>query len=175
MDPFMVVTHPTPLRLEARPVEHDDLPEGHVAVGYYADDRLLARGIVPPHAIKPLTDLLREPVTLALAAVQDEDGNIDGRVCVVLPFPPGQDPSDDNADEPWKSSIPGPPPGIESNTGAPAESHLALLPLGNVVRSAGHRRHPDVVSDLHEMLDNLLAGGGRDAVARAIDDLLDSI
>ena len=174
MDPFIVVTHPTPLRVEARPVDHDDVPDGHVALGYYADDRLLARGIVPPHAIGPLTDLLREPVTLALAAIQDDDGNIDGRVCVVLPFPPEQDTADQ--DEPWKSSIPSPPPGIETNSGTSAESpHLALLPLGNVVRSASHRHHPDVVSDLREMLDNLLAGRGRDAVARAIDDLLDSI
>jgi len=176
MDPFIVVTHPTPLRVEARPVDHDDVPEGHIALGYYAGDRLLARGIVPPHAIEPLNDLLREPVTLALAAVQDDDGNIDGRVCVVLPFSPDQRADDESADEPWKSSVPGPPPGIESGPDESTDSpHLALLPLGNVVRSAGHRHHPDVVSDLREMLDNLLAGRGRDAVARAIDDLLDSI
>jgi hypothetical protein len=52
---------------------------------------------------------------------------------------------------------------------------LALLPIGNAVRGARHRNHPDVAGDAREMLANLLAGRSYDAVSRAIDDLLNSI
>lgn len=175
MDPFIVVTHPDPVTLQARQVESDLVPDDHIAVGFYSGDHLVARGAVPPNAIEPLRQLLSKPVTLALAAQQDDDGNIDGRVCVVLPMP--EDAEDEGeADEPWKSSVPEPPPGIESGSGGDPDSpRLALLPLGNVVRPAKNRRHSDIASDAREMLDNLLTGLGRDAMSRAIDDLLDSI
>jgi hypothetical protein len=174
MDPFVVVTHPKPISLQARPVDTDRLPTDHVAVGFYWGDHLVARGAVPPNAIEPLRQLLSHPVTLALAATQDDDGNIDGRVCVVLPLPEEQEEADSS--EPWKSSVPEPPPGIDSaGENNPDEPRLALLPLGNVVRPARNRHHDDVASDAREMLENLLSGQARDAVSRAIDDLLDSI
>jgi hypothetical protein len=175
MEPFIVVTHPDPVSLHARQVESDLVPADHVAVGFYSGEHLVARGAVPPNAIEPLRQLLNKPVTLALAATQDDDGNIDGRVCVVLPMP--EEIGDESEpDEPWKRSIPEPPPGIESGSGTDDDSpRLALLPLGNVVRPARNRRYPDVASDAREMLDNLLNGRGQDAVSRAIDDLLDSI
>jgi hypothetical protein len=175
MDPFIVVTHPVPLRIEARPVEIDAAAQEHTALAFFVDDRMIARGAVPPSAIEPLRHLLSQPVTLAIAAVQDDGGNIDGRVCIVLPLPPGQtDETGDEPEEPWKSSVPNLPPGIEASEQAQPVK-LALLPLGNVVRSAKNRRHSDVADDAREMLDNLLAGRAQDAVNRAIDDLLDSI
>jgi hypothetical protein len=175
MEPFIVVTHPEPVSIHTRRVESDRVPADHVAIGFYSGDHLVARGAVPPNAIEPLRQLLSKPVTLALAATQDDDGNIDGRVCVVLPMPEDAE-EESEPDEPWKTSIPEPPPGIESGSGPDDGSpRLALLPLGNVVRPARNRRHSDVASDAREMLDNLLSGRGRDAVSRAIDDLLDSI
>jgi hypothetical protein len=52
---------------------------------------------------------------------------------------------------------------------------MALLPIGHAVRGASHRNHADVAGDVREMLTNLLTGQSRDAVARAIDDLLGSL
>jgi hypothetical protein len=53
---------------------------------------------------------------------------------------------------------------------------VVLLPIGNVVRNARDRHHPNNPAfDAREMLDNLLAGAAQDAVAKAIDDLLSSI
>jgi uncharacterized protein YejL (UPF0352 family) len=176
MDPFIVVTHAVPIRLEARQIEASDLPPGQIALGYFHLDSMVARGAVPPSALEALGELLENPVTLALAATQDEAGNIDGRVCVVLPMPEPAEADGDEPEEPWKASVPDLPPGIESGQAGPdSPVKLALLPLGNVVRSAGNRRHSEVADDAREMLANLLAGRAQDAVNQAIDDLLDDL
>jgi len=175
MDPFVVVTHPEPVRLEVRPIKATGLPGDHLALGFFHMDSLLARGVVPPPAVQPLIQLLSSPVTVALAVTQDEDDNIDGRLCVVLRMPDaGPPPESDEPEEPWKSSIPGLPPGLEAADPGNAV-HLALLPLGNVVRSAANRRYDELTDEARDMLRNLLAGRAQDAVSRAIDDLLDSI
>lgn len=181
MDQLFFVTHPEPLLLEARPMEHVTTPKGSVALGYFYDGHILARGFVSPDALDAINGLLANPVSLALAAAEDEKGNIDARVCLVLPVSAeGLEPSAaDEGDEPWKASVPAPPPEIENGYSPDDESRavpkLALLPIGSVVRGARQRNHADVVSDAREMLDNLLAGRSSDAVQQAIDDLLDSI
>jgi hypothetical protein len=121
---------------------------------------------------------------VALAAREDDDGNIDGRICLVLPVEPDAG-EDEPQEEPWKSSVPEPPAEIESgyadgSMAGPSDSEdgpqFALLPIGNVVRPVQDRHHPDELAhDVKEMLENLLDGGGRDAVQKAIDDLLNSI
>ncbi|MGH7460008.1 MAG: hypothetical protein ACREMA_03140, partial [Longimicrobiales bacterium] len=104
------------------------------------------------------------------------------RVCLVLPIDAEllrddeEDP--DEPEEPWKASLPSLPAGIEtaSVVDSPDQPKLALLPIGNVVRSSRDRHHPDdVAADAREMLDNLVRGRARDSVQKAIDDLLGSI
>jgi hypothetical protein len=187
VDQLVVVTHPEPLRIEARELEHDSLPEGNVALGYYHGGHILARGVVTPDAVDAIRGLLKEPISLALAATEDPQGNIEARVCLVLPFDPtrleGED-GEDEGDAPWRASIPTPPPEIgltESGGGGAVDEEddekprLALLPIGHVIRGASDRRHANVVGDAREMLDNLVGGHARDAVTKAIDDLLDSL
>jgi hypothetical protein len=185
MDHLVVVPHPNPITLEARSIKHGSVPEGAVGLGYYHEDRLIARSVVAATALDTIQSLLSSPVSVALAAREDGEGNIDGRICLVLPVEPGaggnDGPEEDDA-EPWRSSVPDPPTEIESGYGGTAgsdesdEPQFALLPIGNVVRAADDRHHPDdVAHDAKEMLDNLLSGGGRDAVQKAIDDLLNSI
>lgn len=184
MDQLYVVTHPDPLVLDVRPIDHESTPDGSVALAYFHRGHLLARGVVTPDAVEAIQGLLSEPVSLALAATEDEEGNIDARVCLVLPvdgraaFEEG---GSDEPEEPWRASVPAPPPEIEAGYGGGSTSaeedkaRLALLPIGNVVRGHRHRNHTDVAADAREMLDNLISGRAQDAVARAIDDLLDSI
>jgi hypothetical protein len=187
MDHLVVVPHPTPIALEARSIRHSAVPEGAVGLGYYYDDRLIARSVVASNALDTIQSLLSSPVSVALAAREDDSGNIDGRICLVLPVEPdAQMEGPEAGDEPWKTSVPTPPPEIESSYG---EAHpvgsgegdeddpqFALLPIGNVVRPVQDRHHPDELAhDVKEMLDNLLDGGGRDAVQKAIDDLLNNL
>lgn len=186
MDHLVVVPHPNPIALEARSIRHNAVPDGAVGLGYYYDDRLIARSVVAASALDTIKSLLATPVSVALAAREDGKGNIDGRICLVLPVESdgGEGGSGDAEEEPWKSSIPAPPPELGSGYGGSEPGgegeedgpQFALLPIGNVVRAADDRTHPeDVAHDAKEMLDNLLVGGGKDAVRKAIDDLLKSI
>jgi hypothetical protein len=190
VDELVVVTHPEPVRLEARPIEHEAVPEGEVALAYYHDGRLLARGVVSPEAVKAIDGILIDPVSVALAATEDQEGNIDARFCLVLPVDPDKWPNDDEdaPEEPWRSSLPNAPKfetGFESRDDDVPRSadddeedppRVALLPIGNVVRHARDRNHPDnIARDLREMLINLMEGKASDAVEKAIDDLLRSL
>jgi hypothetical protein len=190
MEPLIVINHPEPLSLEARPLEHEAVPEGEVGVGYYHNNALIARSIVTPESIEAIHSLLSSPVAVALAATEDPQGNIDGRLCLVLPIDDERlgDAAAQEENEPWKASVPPPPMEIEGERGAglgevyddagldPELPRVVLLPIGNVVRNARDRHHPNNPAfDAREMLDNLLAGAAQDAVAKAIDDLLSSI
>ena len=178
---LVIVTHPDPIELEARPLRSAQEPDGAVALGYYHAGHLVARGVVLPGALEAINGLLAQPVSVALAATVDDDGNIDARVCLVLPLdpdalPPGKD--DEAPEESWRGSLPELPEGIEtrSDSDDPDRPRLALLPIGNVVRGHKDRRHPeDVAADAQEMLDNLVGGRAQDAVQKAIDDLLRGI
>jgi len=188
MEPLIIVNYPEPLKLEARPIEHEAIPEGEIGIGYYHNDALIARSVVTPESVEAIHNLLSAPVAVALAATEDAHGNIDGRICLVLPIDDEHfvDEDPDFEDEPWKASVPPPPPEVDSYGDDPFDAEdapfdgafprVVLLPIGNVVRSARDRHHPNNPAfDAREMLENLLAGKGQDAVAKAIDDLLSSI
>lgn len=178
MESLVVVTHPQPLRLEARALDHEATPEGSIALAYFHNERLVARGIVAVDAVDAITNLLKAPVALALAATEDDDRNIEARVCLVLPVDPTELQrfvDDDEPEEPWKASVPPPPFETEDASDEDEQARLALLPIGNVVRGVRDRHHDDVAGDVREMLDNLVAGRAKGAVDKAIDDLLDSL
>lgn len=188
MHPVVVVTYPHALEIEIERLDHAATPENTTGLAYYFRGGLIARGVVSDDALEPIQNLVADPVHLALAAQEDERGNIDGRLCLVLPVELGKQLMKDEEpepEEPWKASVPAPPTEIDSygskKKDAEEESEsghpqIALLPIGNIVRSSEARNHPDDVSaDAREMLASLLAGQGQDAVRRAIDDLLDSI
>jgi hypothetical protein len=181
VEQLVVVTHPEPVQLEARPMDATSIPDGSTALGYYHRGNILARGVVSNDALEAIEGLLEEPVSVALAATEDDQGNIEARICLVLPVDPEdakrQSDEEEDASEPWRASVPEPPKIGESwdeNT-EDAQPKLALLPIGNAVRGARDRHHDDVAGDVREMLDNLLTGRGRDAVSKAIDDLLNSL
>ena len=58
----------TPPNLEARRIDTVDAPEGSIALGYYHDGKVVARGVVAEEAMDAIEGLLRNPVSLALAA-----------------------------------------------------------------------------------------------------------
>jgi len=173
LEQLVVITHPDPVVLEARPIDDMRTPDGSVALGYYYEGHVLARGVVTSDALAAIHGLLREPVSVALAASEDENGNIEARVCLVLPVEGEEAQGDEEPEEPWKASVPAPP--TDAAGEYEEKPRMALLPIGNAVRGARHRNHPDVAGDAREMLSNLLEGRSQDAVSRAIDDLLGSL
>ncbi len=179
MEQLVVVTYPEPILIETRPIEHFSVPDGAVGLGYYHEGHLIARGVVAPDSVEAINGLLDEPVSLALAATEDEDGNIDARVCLVLPVNENeQEEDEEDASEPWKASVPPPPMEVEEEgeDEDDDEPRVALLPIGNVVRSSRDRNHPEEVEvDVWEMLENLVTGQAEDAAQRAIDDLLKNL
>jgi hypothetical protein len=187
MEELIVVTHPEPIVLEARPLDTETSDEGNVALAYYHDGHLLARGFVATEAVKAIEGILASPVSVALAATEDQSGNIDARFCLVLPVDPDSFPAEDEedgpADEAWRSSIPATPafaPAYEESPESAEDGEdrprVALLPIGNVVREARERHHPDdIARDLRDMLVVLMEGRAKDAVSKAIDDLLSSL
>ena len=181
MEQLVVVTYPEPILIETRPIEHFSVPDGAVGLGYYHGGHLIARGVVAPDSLEAINGLLDEPVSLALAATEDEDGNIDARVCLVLPVSENeQDEDEEDAAEPWRASVPRPPMEIEEEgedeEGDDDEPRVALLPIGNVVRASRDRNHPEEVEvDVWEMLENLVNGQAQDATQKAIDDLLNNL
>ncbi|MGH7477631.1 MAG: hypothetical protein ACRELD_15300 [Longimicrobiales bacterium] len=182
MEHLIVVTYPEPLSIQARPMPHAVAKEGNVGLAYYYEDHVIARSVVDTDAMESISNLLRQPVLVALAAAEDDDGNIDARVCLVLPVEGEalKTEGDDEPDEPWRASIPEPPAEISTYGSGYDEQEerpkMALLPIGNVVRSLHDRNHPeDVAADASEMLRNLLTGRAKDAVQKAIDDLLGSL
>jgi hypothetical protein len=175
MEQLVVITHPDQVVLEARPIEDVSAPDGSVALGYYYGASVLARGVVANEAVDAIHGLLQEPVSVALAATEDENGNIDARVCLVLPVR-AEDldgAGNEEPEEPWQTSVPRPPAELDNDYSE--QPKLALLPIGNAVRGARQRNHSDVAGDAREMLSNLMAGRSHDAVSRAIDDLLGSL
>jgi hypothetical protein len=189
MDELIVVTHPDQIELEARQLETEQgAEEGNIALAYYCDGRLLARGFVAPEAVPAIQGILKNPVSVALAGTEDDNGNIDARFCLVLPVDPEKfsvDDEDGEPEEPWRASLPD-TPAFESSSFLATESvengdqedrpRVALLPIGNIVRHADERQHPDdLPRDLRDMMVNLMEGRAKDAVAKAIDDLLKSI
>lgn len=188
MDELIVVTHPEPIVLEARPLDIEPPEEGNVALAYYHEGHMLARGFVAPDALRAIEGILSNPVSVALAATEDKAGNIDARFCLVLPVDPDKFPLDDEDESPgedWRSSLPEtptfgsnydeeePPAGDSEDQDRP---RVALLPIGNVIRTADDRHHPhDVARDLRDMLVTLMEGRAKDAVSKAIDDLLNSL
>ncbi len=180
MEPLIIVTYPEPVALEAKAIEHEAVPDGNIGVGYYLEDALIARSVVTPESMDAIHSILSNPVNLALAATVDDQGNIDGRVCLVLPVDTEQLQAEaEDESEPWRASVPAPPREIEQGYDEDAEGsppRVALLPIGNVIRTARDRNHPDnPAGDAREMLGNLLDGRAQDAVSKAIDDLLRSI
>lgn len=173
MEPVIVVTHGRPLHVVARQLEGGTATTDTIALGYFVGDHLIARGVIAASALDTLQEVLREPVTLALAADEDDAGNIDARVCIVVRLESSGTRDGVETSEPWRASVPAPP--FETDPSTPDPRSLALVPLGDVVRSAQNRTHDSLAGDVRDMLANLLHGRSRSAVDQAIDDLLNSL
>ena len=65
----------------------------------------------------------------------------------------------------------------DDDDGEPGETEVAPILLGNIVRFAGDRKHPeDLTAEAVDILQKVVTGGPlTDANSKAIDDLLGSL
>lgn len=181
----VVVASAMPLKLRTRPVEHPSIPDGAVGLGTYIENRLLGRQAMKEETIPAYVTLLSVPRRLAYVAYGKEDGAVEGQLAALVkpseiaelggrPLDSGQGGREE--DEPWKASVPSYDPS-EGDIPDPAgkgsdDDHVALLPLGLVVRMSQRRVHPD---DLAAEAADVLRTVVNEGSVEIVDQFLDTI
>lgn len=161
-----------PLPIEVRPIEDDRVPEGMLGLGTYLEDRLIARCAVPPEVFEfvEANGIFAEPVPLVLAAQEESPGlqcRLFAVVRVVAEAEAGEEP------EPWATSVPGSTYEAEQSDGETDEPKQGMIFLGQIVRFARDRVHPDNLGlEAADVLRKLVEGRTSEVVDRALDDLL---
>jgi len=173
------VTTAVPVQIRVAPFADERVPDGS-ALASYLGDRMIARCAMPREAVERLLelDLFAQPLPLALLAYEEEPG----LQCRLFALVPATALADAEAeDEPWKGSVPSFEEAISSSDDddddEPGETEVAPILLGNIVRFAGDRKHPeDLTAEAVDILQKVVTGGPlTDANSKAIDDLLGSL
>jgi hypothetical protein len=173
------VTTATPVQIRVAPLDDERVPDGS-ALAAYLGERMIARCAMPREAVDRLMelDLFSRPLPLALLAYEEEPG-LQCRLFALVPTTALAD--SDSDDEPWKGSVPSYEDALaasEDEDGeGEGETEVAPILLGNIVRFAGDRKHPeDLTAEAVDILQKVIAGGPlADANTKAIDDLLGSL
>lgn len=163
------------LPLRTREVEHPSIPEGAVGLGTYIRGHLVGRQAMAAETVPAYRQLLHTPRRLAYIAHEKEDGSVEGRLAALIrPSEVRELNAGDDADqdEPWKASVPS-----WKDAGPPSEDidderHVAVLPLGVVVRMAQLRTHPD---DLAAEAADVLRSVVTEGPVEIVDQFLDTI
>jgi hypothetical protein len=163
--------------LTVAPLDDPRAPESS-ALASYIGGRLVARSAMPREAIDRLIalKLFEAPLPIGLFAYEESPG-LQCRLFALVPREKLEEAQ--HADEPWKASVPSYEAGATSDEDEPSEaSPYETILLGHIVRFASDRQHPDdLAAEAVDILQKILTGGDalKDADARAIDDLLDSL
>ncbi len=166
-----------PLPVAVRPIEDERVPTGMVGLASYLGDRLIARCAVAPEVADFIKarELFEQPVQLVLAGREEPPG-LQCRLFAVVPVALDEDqPSE--PDEPWAASV----PRFEDQV-ADEQDEIDRLEgqgmvfLGQIVRFAKDRRHPDDLAlETADVLRTLVEGKAGEVVDRVLDDLLDDL
>lgn len=182
--PSVLVATSTPVQVRVEQVDDERTPDGSICLGTFIGDRLVGRRVAPSEALEELREfhLFEEPVHLGLVAYEDPPG-LQCRLLALLPADrfPGlgtDDDEEEGEDEPWRASIPVPafeeesprapddPPSLEDGAAVPVY-------LGNIVRLARDRKHPDdLTAEASDVLITVLTGTVSEVVDRVLEDLL---
>ncbi|HET7457673.1 MAG TPA: hypothetical protein VFJ74_08450 [Gemmatimonadaceae bacterium] len=174
------VTTATPVQIRVAPLADERVPDGS-ALAAYLGERMIARCAMPREAVDRLMelDLFARPLPLALLAYEEEPG-LQCRLFALVPTTALAD--SDSEDEPWKGSVPSYEDALAASEGDDddddsGETEVAPILLGNIVRFAIDRKHPeDLTAEAVDILQKVIAGGPlADANSKAIDDLLGSL
>jgi hypothetical protein len=180
--PSVLVATSTPVQLRVEAVEDDRTPVGSVCLGTFIGDRLVGRRVAPSEALDELREfhLFDDPVHLGLVAFEEAPG-LQCRLLALLPadrFPMSDD-EEGEVNEPWRASVP--EPSFEQEDAGDGDEEededdpSAAVPvyLGNIVRLAKDRKHPeDLAAEASDVLMTVLTGKVSEVVDRVLEDLL---
>lgn len=173
---------PVPLRVEE--ISDERVPEGMRCLGTFLDGNLVARCAVPPGAIEYFErhGVFGEPRQLVLAAREEEPG-LRCELYAIVPMPPTplEDSEADEDHEPWSASVPSSSyerTVAEHAQGEPkvdgAESPMAAVLLGQIVRFQRDRKHPDSLPlETVDVLARIVSGRVVEVIDKVLEDLLD--
>lgn len=183
MSDLVLAATDRPMPVAVRRIEDERVPEGMVGLATYLGERLIARCAIPPEVAEFIesNDLFADPVQLVLAAREEPPGlqcrlfavvDVDGEAAAGEPA--------DGGAEPWQASVPRFELEAEAAAASPepdedeeAAATQGMIFLGQIVRFAGDRKHPDNLGlEAADVLRRLIEGRTSEVVDRALDDLL---
>lgn len=176
--PVVLAGTETPVGIRVVPIADDRAPDGTICLGTYIDERLVARCVVPPalHERLEAHAVFGTPVRLVLSAREAPPG-LQCQLFALTPLPPGalEDDEDDEDQEPWSTSVPSSnyEREVEAQEAQAAGSPVAVIPLGQIVRFAQDRRHPnDLALEAADVLGRIVQGRVVEVVDKVLEGLL---
>jgi hypothetical protein len=176
--PAAIAASERPVQLSVQLVNDERVPEGMVCMGSFRNGRLIARAVMPPEAWAQIHEyhIFDEPVQVVLVARTAPPG-LQCQLYAMVPLPEIED---DEADEPWAASVPGSAYEASLAVDEDAEEderaddpQVAPIPLGNIVRYARDRVHPESLPlEAVDVLRRIVDGETSELVDRALADLL---
>lgn len=171
--PAAIAATEEPVQLNVGLVEDDRVPEGMVCMGTYRNGRLVARAVLSPEAWAQINEhrLFDQPLQVVLVARAAPPG-LQCQLFAMVPIPAE---AAEEPEEPWAASVPS--SSYEASAGnSPADEEdpqVAPIPLGNIVRYARDRVHPDSLPlETADVLRKIIEGNASEVVDRALADLL---
>lgn len=176
MSDLVLAATDRPLPLAVRRIDDERVPEGMVGLATYLAERLIARCAVLPEVVEFLEarDTFADPVQLVLAAREEPPG-LQCRLFAVVDVVIEETASGGEGAEPWTASVPkfeleDVPAAADGDDEEPPQG---MFFLGQIVRFAKDRRHPDNLGlEAADVLRKLIEGQTSEVVDRALDDLL---
>ncbi len=175
----VLATTDQPVPLDVREIEDERVPEGMRCLGTYLDGTLVARCVVPPGAVEFFArhGVFDEPRQLVLAAREDDPG-LRCELYAIIPMPMPDDLDEDDDEEPWARSVPSSryeQVVAEQNeaTEDAASAPMAAVLLGQIVRFAKDRKHPDSLPlETVDVLERIVSGRVVEVIDKVLGDLL---
>jgi hypothetical protein len=171
--PAAIAATEEPVELKVGLIEDHRVPAGMVCMGTYRNGRLVARSVLAPEAWAQIQEhgFFDQPLQVVLV------GRVapPGLQCQLFAMVPMPEEEPDEADEPWAASVPSSSyeATVESEAAGGEEPRVAPIPLGNIVRYARDRVHPDSLPlETADVLRRIIEGGASEVVDRALADLL---
>jgi hypothetical protein len=186
--PVALAATDRPLQLRLATIEDERAPDGMACIGSFLGPKLVARCVVPPDAADFLLErgLFTQPVRLALAAREEPPG-LQCQLFALVDLP-GELLQEEDEDEtpPWAESVPGAGydravhPSAESPRqpageadGDGEEDRQAAVFLGQIIRFAKDRKHPDDLAlETMDVLRSIVQGDVSEVVDKVLEDLL---
>lgn len=171
--PTAIAATAEPVQLKVGLIEDERVPPEMVCMGTFRNDRLVARSVLSPEAWAQIQEhgFFDQPLQVVLVARLAPPG-LQCQLFAMVPLPP-----EDSAEpeEPWTASVPSSSyeATVEAEQEDEEDPQVAPVPLGNIVRYARDRVHPESLPlETADVLKKIIEGDTSEVVDRALADLL---